>query len=45
MHEVIDIEREIAAGDKDREAKLSEVRDRLVKGMQSVSRRAVEKAP
>ncbi|MBW4035384.1 MAG: hypothetical protein HIU90_07920 [Proteobacteria bacterium] len=43
MNEVIDIEREIAAGDREREAKLADVRNRLVKGMQSVNQRAVEK--
>jgi len=45
MNEVIDIEREVAAGDRDREARLAAVRDRLVKGMQGVNARAVEKAP
>ena len=45
MNEVIDIEREVAAGDRDREAKLAEVRDRLVQGMRSVNQRAVEKSP
>jgi uncharacterized protein YaaN involved in tellurite resistance len=45
MNEVIDIEREVAAGDRDREAKLAEVRDRLVQGMRSVSARAIEKRP
>jgi len=45
MNEVIDIEREVAAGDRDREAKLAAVKDRLVKGMQGVNARAVEKAP
>jgi uncharacterized protein YaaN involved in tellurite resistance len=45
MNEVIDIEREVAAGDRDREAKLAVVRDRLVQGMRSVSQRAVEKTP
>jgi uncharacterized protein YaaN involved in tellurite resistance len=45
MNEVIDIEREVAAGDRDREAKLAEVRDRLVKGMRAVNQRAVEKSP
>lgn len=43
MHEVIDIEREVAAGDREREAKLAEVRNRLVTGMQGVNRRAIEK--
>jgi uncharacterized protein YaaN involved in tellurite resistance len=42
MHEVIDIEREVAAGDREREAKLAAIRDRLVIGMQGVNRRAVE---
>src|SRR3984885_10021264 len=37
MHEVIDIEREVAAGDRDREAKLVAIRDRLVHGMQGVN--------
>jgi hypothetical protein len=43
MHEVIDIEREVAAGDREREAKLAEVRDKLVRGMQGVNQRAIEK--
>ena len=30
MHEVIEIEREVAAGDREREAKLAAIRDRLV---------------
>lgn len=42
MHEVIDIEREVANGDRDREAKLAAIRDRLVTGMQGVNRHAVE---
>lgn len=37
MHEVIDIEREVAAGDRDREAKLATVRDRLAAGMRGVT--------
>lgn len=45
MNEVIDIERDISAGDREREAKLAEVRNRLVKGMQSVNRRAIEGGP
>jgi uncharacterized protein YaaN involved in tellurite resistance len=45
MNEVIDIEREVAAGDRDREAKLAAVKDRLVKGMQGVNARAIEQAP
>jgi len=43
MNEVIDIEREVAAGDAAREAKLAEVRNKLVRGMQGVNARAVEK--
>jgi uncharacterized protein YaaN involved in tellurite resistance len=43
MNEVIDIEREVAAGDREREVKLAEVRDRLVRGMQGVYQRALEK--
>ena len=38
MHEVIEIEREVAAGDRDREAKLATVRDRLAAGMRGVTR-------
>jgi uncharacterized protein YaaN involved in tellurite resistance len=45
MNEVLDIEREVAAGDREREAQLAQVRDRLIKGMQGVSLRALEKAP
>ncbi len=45
MNEVIDIEREVAAGDREREARLAQVRDRLVRGMQDVNQRAVEKPP
>ena len=43
MHEVIDIEREVAAGDREREAKLAEIRDRLVRGMQGVNAAALQK--
>jgi hypothetical protein len=43
MHEVIQIEREVAAGDREREAKLAEIRDRLVRGMQGVNAAAVQK--
>jgi uncharacterized protein YaaN involved in tellurite resistance len=43
MHEVIEIEREVAAGDRDREAKLAQIRDRLVIGMQGVNAAAVQK--
>jgi len=45
MNEVIDIEREVAAGDREREARLTEVRDRLIRGMQGVNQRAIEQAP
>lgn len=41
MHEVIDIENEVAAGDREREAKLVAIRDRLVIGMQGVNQHAV----
>jgi uncharacterized protein YaaN involved in tellurite resistance len=41
MNEVIDIEREVAAGDREREAKLAAIRDKLVTGMQGVNARAV----
>ena len=41
MHEVIDIEREVAGADREREAKLTAIRDRLVTGMQGVNRHAV----
>jgi uncharacterized protein YaaN involved in tellurite resistance len=43
MHEVIEIEREVAAGDSEREAKLLAIRDRLVKGMQGVNAAAVQR--
>jgi uncharacterized protein YaaN involved in tellurite resistance len=43
MHEVIEIEREVAAGDRDREAKLAAIRDRLVQGMQGVNAAAIQK--
>ena len=43
MHEVIQIEREVADGDRERERKLAEIRDRLVKGMQGVAAAAVQK--
>jgi len=42
MHEVLDIEREVAKGDREREAQLAQVRDRLVTGMQGVNLRAVQ---
>jgi uncharacterized protein YaaN involved in tellurite resistance len=41
MHEVIEIEREVAAGDREREAKLAAVRDRLAAGMRGVAQAAV----
>jgi uncharacterized protein YaaN involved in tellurite resistance len=41
MHEVIDIEREVAAGDREREAKLAAIRDKLVIGMRGVNQHAV----
>jgi uncharacterized protein YaaN involved in tellurite resistance len=41
MHEVMQIEQEVAAGDRDREAKLAAIRDRLVMGMQGVNARAI----
>ncbi|MGI4811715.1 MAG: hypothetical protein ACRYF2_26895, partial [Janthinobacterium lividum] len=37
MHEVIEIEREVAAADRDREAKLAAVRGRLAAGMRGVT--------
>jgi uncharacterized protein YaaN involved in tellurite resistance len=43
MHEVIAIEREVAAADRERETKLADIRDRLVKGMQGVAVAAVQK--
>jgi uncharacterized protein YaaN involved in tellurite resistance len=42
MHEVIQIEREVAAGDREREAKLADIRNRLVHGMQGVNAAAVQ---
>ena len=44
MHEVIQIEQEVAAGDRDREAKLAAIRDRLGQGMRGVAQAAL-KAP
>lgn len=43
MHEVIEIEREVASGDLEREAKLTAIRDRLVQGMQGVNAAAVRR--
>ncbi len=41
MHEVIEIEREAASGDRARENRLTAIRDRLVIGMQGVHRHAI----
>jgi uncharacterized protein YaaN involved in tellurite resistance len=41
MHEVIEIEREVASGDREREAKLAAIRDRLAAGMRGVNQHAV----
>jgi hypothetical protein len=41
MHEVIDIERDVANGDREREAKLTAIRDKLITGMQGVNQHAV----
>ena len=43
MHEVIDIERETASLDLEREGKLVAIRDRLVVGMQGVNARTLER--
>jgi uncharacterized protein YaaN involved in tellurite resistance len=43
MHEVIEIEREVALADREREAKLTAIRDRLVQGMQGVNAAAVRR--
>ena len=43
MHEVIAIEREVVAADREREGKLAEIRSRLVQGMQGVAAAAVQK--
>ena len=45
MNEVIDIEREVAAGDREREAKLAAIRDKLAVGMRGVSQRVLEPSP
>jgi hypothetical protein len=42
MNEVITIEREVAAGDRDREAKLTAIRDRLGAGMRGVAQNALK---
>ena len=43
MHEVIEIEREVAAADREREARLAAIRDKLVQGMQGVNAAALQK--
>src|SRR6201999_835795 len=43
MHEVIEIEREVASGDRAREAKLAAIRDRLVTGMHGINQSALQK--
>ena len=40
---MIEIEREVAAGDREREAKLAAIRDKLVHGMQGVNAAALQK--
>jgi uncharacterized protein YaaN involved in tellurite resistance len=42
MNDVIAIEREVAAGDRDREAKLTAIRDRLGVGMRGVAQNALK---
>lgn len=42
MHEVIEIEREVAAGDREREAKLAAIRDKLLTGMRGVNQHAIQ---
>ena len=42
MNEVLDIEKEVAAGDREREAKLAAIRDRLGQGMRTVNQRTLE---
>ena len=37
--------RQVAAGDREREARLTEVRDKLIRGMQGVNQHAIEQAP
>jgi uncharacterized protein YaaN involved in tellurite resistance len=41
MNEVLTIEREVAAGDREREAKLAAIRDKLAVGMRGVNQRAL----
>lgn len=42
MNEVLDIEKEVAAGDREREAKLAAIRDRLSQGMRGINQKAIE---
>lgn len=42
MNEVLDIEQEVAKGDRAREAQLAQVRDKLVAGMRGVNQRAAQ---
>ena len=42
MHEVIEIEREVAGLDREREAKLADVRDRLAAGMRGVTQASLQ---
>ena len=42
MQDVIEIERQVALGDREREAKLAAIRDRLLSGMQGASKAAVQ---
>ena len=42
MNEVLAIEREVAAGDREREAQLAAIRDKLAVGMRGVNRRALD---
>jgi uncharacterized protein YaaN involved in tellurite resistance len=42
MHEVLDIERQIAAEDRGRETRLVEIKTRLLEGMRSVNQRGTE---
>lgn len=42
MHEVMQIEREVAATDRQREARLAAIRDRLISGMRDVHAAAVQ---
>lgn len=42
MNEVIDIEREVALANQERETKLAQIRDRLAHGMRGINQRAIE---